>query len=133
MRLTQLAFSIAVLSIPASADDDTPYGWEQCTTTFAGDTNRCLDFVAGPCTSADRDACVTRQSKAWFDFGTTRSLTQAIAPASTGNRIDLNALSNAATTAGNFAGDCADHDVECIFTSTITNVLSEHAPKSGGE
>ena len=83
MRLLSLILaSLFFTAVPASADDDTPYGWEQCTMTLAGDINRCLDFVAGPCTSADRDACLTRQSKAWFDFGAYRSLTQAIAPAS---------------------------------------------------
>ena len=134
MRLFLLALVALILSgPPASADDETPYGWEQCTTTFAGDTEGCLDFVANPCTTQERDPCLANYAKAWFAFGVNRYLRQAFAPASPGKRTDLKRLSNSMTTAGSFTEDCAKNDVDWIFRSIITSVLRGHGPKADAQ
>ena len=128
MRLLVSAILLLSLPLNSHADETPPYGWNQCTTTFAGDVERCLDFVSNPCTSQERDSCLTNQATAWFAFGMNRMLRQSFAPASSGKRIDLKRLGRSTTKIGSFTEDCPKRDVECVFNSIITNVLNEHGP-----
>ena len=115
------AFLLPITSV--LAETKTPYGWNQCTTTFDGDTERCLDFVKNICTKSDQ-VCLANHVKAWVAFG----LNTAIAEPLGTDPSKISLLSVVISQAVGDSSVCEENDFECILEIVVPGILEIVGP-----
>ena len=118
-----------ILAIPSAPKAEThpPYGWEQCTTTFAGDIQRCLDFVTNPCIKSDQQ-CLMERVIAWAAFGVNMSLRNFSIDQSDGRPSSFALISDVLQQAIGENARCADDDPQCMLQVLVPGLLEAFGP-----